>query len=73
MSKVLIALMTIIQHLIKNFSNYCLAVGLLCILYYIKVTYGTPTLILSVGVVSVLTSFVIEINNSKKQNNTRRW
>lgn len=74
MSKLIQAMRTIIQHLIRNFSNYCFSVGLLCILYYIYVTYGTPTLILSVGVISVLTSFVIELNNSKKQNNnTRRW
>lgn len=73
MNKLIIAVKMIVQHLIKNFSNYCLSVGLLCILYYIQVTYGTPTTILSVGVLSVLTSFVIEINNNKKQNNTRRW
>lgn len=73
MGKLIQVMRTMMMHLTKNFSNYCLFVGLLCILYYIYVTYGVPTLILSIGVVSVLTSFVIEMNNSKKNNNTRRW
>ena len=68
MNKIVKTMMVMIQNLKKNFSDYCLAVGIIFILYYIKITYGTPTLILSVGIIFSLTSLVIELNkkNNKK-------
>ena len=34
-------------------------------MFYIKITYGVPTTILSVGVVALITSLVIELNKNK--------
>lgn len=73
MNKVVQALVLILQHLVKNFSNYCLFIGLVCILYFIKITYGVPTTILSVGIVAVITSLVIELNKNKKTTRNSGW
>lgn len=73
MNKVVQALTVTLQHLIRNFSNYCLLVGIIFILYFIKITYGGPTLILSIGVVSVLTSLIVELNKKGNKRNNSGW
>lgn len=73
MNKVVQALTVTLQHLIRNFSNYCLLVGIIFILYFIKITYGVPTLILSIGVVSVLTSLIVELNKKGNKRNNSGW
>lgn len=73
MNKVVQALIMTLQHLIRNFSNYCLLIGMIFILYYIKITYGVPTLILSIGVVSVLTSLIVELNKKGNNRNRSGW
>lgn len=73
MNKVVQALILILQHLVKNFSNYCLFIGILFILSFIKIEYGVPTTILSIGVISVLTSLVIELNKKNNSKNRSGW
>ncbi len=72
MNKVVKALAITLQHLIKNLSNYCLFIGMIFVLNYVKITYGTPTLILSIGVVLILASLVMELNK-QKSNNQRKY
>jgi len=71
MNKTVKALMIVVQHLIRNLSNYCLFIGIVFILNYIKITYGVPTAILAVGTLLVLASFIMELN--KQKSNTKRY
>lgn len=71
MKKTLIALQIILRHLINNFSNYCLTLGIILINYYILVTYGLPNMLLSIGVISILVSLIIELNKDNKNRNKR--
>lgn len=67
MNKLLMALAMLIKHIVKNVSNYSLFLGIIFILYFIGNKYGGQTLILSVGVLLVAISIVIEVNKPKKQ------
>lgn len=67
MNKLLTALAMLIKHIVKNVSNYSLFLGILFILYFIGNEYGVQTLILSIGVLLVAVSIVIEVNKPKKQ------
>ena len=68
MNNVLNCFKLLLKHIVLNVSNYALLIGIGCILYFIHYKYGTPTTILSVGVLLVATSIVIEVNkkNVKK-------
>ena len=57
------ALASIIQHIFKNISNYGLLVGLLLVVNFIFKKYGSDVGLLSIGVLLILSSFVLEINN----------
>lgn len=49
-------------HIYKNRSNYCLSVGVFFVLRYIYTIYGLETLFLLIGLLLILTSFIIEAN-----------
>lgn len=69
MNKTLIALGIVLSHLMRNISNYLLCIGLFLVIYYIYIEYGFNSALLSVGIISILTSMVNELNklNSKPQ------
>lgn len=69
MNKLLMALTMLIKHIVKNVSNYSLFLGIIFILYFIGNKYGGQTLILSIGVLLVAISIVIEVNKPKKKKN----
>lgn len=71
MKKMITALQIILRHLINNFSNYCLTLGIILINYYILITYGLPNMLLSIGIISIITSIVIELNKDDKSKNRR--
>lgn len=63
MNKFVNAFVALVQHFIKNFSNYSLLAGLLLVVNFIFKKYGVDTGLLSIGVLLLITSFVSEINN----------
>lgn len=63
MNKFVNAFAALVQHFIKNFSNYSLLAGLLLVVNFIFKKYGVDTGLLSIGVLLLITSFVSEINN----------
>ena len=69
MNKTLVAIGMIFSHLVRNISNYLLCIGLFLVVYYIKIEYGFNSALLSVGVISILTSIINELNkiNNKPQ------
>ena len=69
MNKILFAISVILSHLFKNLSNYLLFLGISLVLYYTYVEYGFYSCLLSVGIISILASIVIELNklNNKPQ------
>lgn len=67
MNNVLNCFKLLLKHIVLNVSNYSLLLGIGFILYYIYHSFGVPTLILSVGVLLVATSIVIEVNKPKKK------
>lgn len=69
MNKTLVAIGMILSHLVRNISNYLLCIGLFLVVYYIKIEYGFNSALLSVGVISILTSIINELNkiNNKPQ------
>ena len=68
MKNILNALSVIFSHIYKNFSNYCLTLGILAIIYFVFVTYGFSNTVLLIGVMLVLTSIVSELNRSSRGN-----
>lgn len=62
MKMTVIALSQLLKHLYNNASSYLMFVGLACIMKYIFNMYGFQTLLLSFGVLLILTSLIIEIN-----------
>lgn len=66
MKNVLNALSVILLHIHRNFSNYCLAIGILSILYFVLVTFGITDTILVMGILFVVTAFVNELNKSSR-------
>lgn len=60
------AIISIIQHFVRNFSDYALLSGLLLILGYVFKKYGTDVGFLSIGVLLLITSFTLEINKVTK-------
>lgn len=63
MNKFVNAFVALIQHFVKNFSNYSLLAGLLLVVNFIFKKYGVDTGLLSVGILLLITSFVLEVNN----------
>ena len=62
MKMTVIAMSHLLDHLYKNRSNYLMFIGLACIMKYVYNIYGFQTLLLSFGVLLILTSLIIEIN-----------
>nr|WP_302598401.1 hypothetical protein [uncultured Cellulosilyticum sp.] len=74
MKKVVMALEKTISLLRSNFTNVCLLVGVTNFLLYLFLVHGIEKLILGIGIVSIITGIVIELNNITKNNrNNRRW
>lgn len=73
MKKVAMALEKTINLLRNNFTNVLLLVGITNLLLFLFLAYGITKLILGIGVVSIITSFVIELNGTKNNKNNRRW
>ena len=71
MNKVVIAFISVVQHFIKNISNYSLFAGLALVLNFVFKKYGIDIVLLSVGVLLIATSFVLEINNINGKKNKR--
>jgi len=67
MNSFLTAIALFFRHLFTNISNYCLVIGIGCILHFVYDKFGTDTLILSIGALLVLISIVIEVNKPKKR------
>lgn len=66
MKNVLNALSVILLHIYRNFSNYCLAIGISLILYFVLVTFGVTDTLLVMGILFVITAFVNELNKSSR-------
>lgn len=71
MDKIMKVLQMILQHLVSNFSNYCLSIGTILVQYYIYIEYGLPTSLLSIGVCLILISIINEANKLNKKSNKR--
>ena len=69
MDKILIALQTIISHLIDNASNYFLIIGLGLVLRYLFIVYGVDIFLLALGVLFIVYSLIIEISTKKSKKN----
>lgn len=68
MEKILIATSNLMKHLQRQASNYSLILGVIFISRFIYVRYGIDTLLLFIGVLLILFSFVLELGkkNVKK-------
>lgn len=67
MKNILTAISVFFEHIYKNFSNYCLFLGLGTILYYVFITYGFSKTILGIGIILVLTAIISELNRGSKR------
>lgn len=65
MKMLMIALTKMMPHLNKNISNYCLFTGLFLVLRFIFVKYGIENLLLTIAILLILLSFIIEISRKK--------
>lgn len=62
MKSIMKAISMLLEHFYKNRSNYCLIIGVFFVLKYIYTIYGLETLFLLIGILLILTSFIIEAN-----------
>lgn len=65
------AFIVIVQHVIKNITNYCLLAGLLLVINFIFKEYGTDIGLLSIGILLILSSFVLEVNKISNKGKKR--
>lgn len=63
MNSLINAFISIFEHFIRNLSNYTLISGLLLVLNFVFQRFGTDIGFLFVGILLLLTSVVLEINN----------
>lgn len=68
MEQMIVAISNLFLHIRKNLSNYALILGLFFIGRFIFVKYGIDILLLFIGVLLILFSFVLELSkkNVKK-------
>lgn len=65
MEMLMIALKNLMKHLNKHLSNYCLFTGLFLVLRFIFVKYGIENLLLTIAILLILLSFLLEISKKK--------
>lgn len=73
MNKVVYAFASFFKHIARNFSNYSLLAGLLLVLNFIFHRFGVQTGLLSIGILLLLMSFILEINNINSNNRKRSF
>lgn len=67
MSNIVYALKALFKHLYKNASNYLFSIGLLLIIRFIFITFGLEAFLLTIGILLIIYSFILEINKNKKK------
>ena len=66
MNKFFTAVAIILEHFIRNISNYLLFIGIFIVVYYIYIKHGFDSALLSVGITFIGTSIVNELNKIHK-------
>ncbi len=73
MNSIITAFTSIFGHFIKNFSNYSLLAGLLLVLNFIFQRFGVDIGLLAIGILLLLMSLILEINNMNKNKGKRSF
>lgn len=67
MNNILYALQSLFKHLYHNSSNYLFIFGLILIIRFVFITFGLEVFLLTIGILLIIYSFVLELNKNKKK------
>lgn len=62
MKEIIKLFFSICDNIARNISNYLLGIGLLLVLLFIYISFGTTYTILSTGILLIITSVLVELN-----------
>lgn len=71
MNNIINAFVNLLSHFVRNFSNYSLLGGLLLVINFIFKKYGADIGLLSIGILLLCASFVLELSNINNKNRKR--